>query len=319
MTDSAPAADRIGPEPCWVVTGPTASGKTEVALELARRHPVEIVSVDSMQVYRGMDVGTAKASMEQMAAVPHHMIDVLEPEEPCNVGRFCRMAREAMEAVWARGRRPLLVAGSPMYLKALLWGLLDGPGRDGSLRAELERLLAAEGSEGLHRRLAERDPHAAGRIHPNDVQRLTRALEYTGLTGRPISAGQDQFAGPPRVPHRMVGLRWPREQLYARIDRRVDRMMARGLPAEVESLRGRLGPQARQALGYKEFLAVHAGRCTAAEAVERIKRKTRRYAKHQMTWFSHFPDLTWVDAECCSVQDLADRCEVVLNGRLDSP
>jgi tRNA dimethylallyltransferase len=304
-----------GGELCWVLTGPTASGKTEVALELARRHPVEIVSVDSMQVYRGMDVGTAKPSREQMAAVPHHMIDVLEPEETCNVGTFCRMAREAMAAVRSRGRRPLLVGGSPMYLKGLLYGLMEGPGRDGTVRRRLEEDLAAHGSGALHRRLAEVDPEAAERIHPNDVQRITRALEYTGLTGRPISAGQEQFDGHPRVPHAIVGLQWSRERLYERIERRVDGMMERGLAAEVASLRDRLGPQAGQALGYKEFVPVLAGRCSLDEAVKRIKRRTRRYAKHQLTWFAHFPGLRWVNAEECEgPKALAERCEALLSG-----
>ena len=305
----------VGGQPCWVVAGPTASGKTEVALALARRHPVEIVSVDSMQVYRGMDIGTAKPSREQMAAVRHHMIDVLEPEEACNVGKFCRMAREAMAGARARGRRPLLVGGSPMYLKGLLWGLMDGPGRDGALRRRLESELQSHGSGVLHRRLAALDPEAAGRIHPNDVQRIVRALEYVGLTGRPISDGQGQFDGPPAVPHAMVGLRWPRARLYARIEQRVDRMMASGLLAEVESLQDRLGPQAGQALGYKELGPVLAGCGALPDAVAAVKRKTRRYAKHQITWFGHFPGLRWVDAaDYGGTAELADRCEAVLEG-----
>jgi tRNA dimethylallyltransferase len=297
---------------CWVLVGPTASGKTAVALELARRHPIEIVSVDSMQVYRGMDIGTAKPSPEQRAAVPHHLIDVLEPEEGCNAGLFRRMANEAIGRIQARGRRPLLVGGTPLYLKALVWGLIDAPGSDPGLRARLTEEAERGGAEVLHLRLSHLDPVAAARIHPNDVHRLVRALEVRELTGRPISAGQDQFDGPVRLRHRMAGLRWPRPALYARIERRVDRMVADGLLEEVATLRGRLGRQARQAVGYKELMAHLEGRIALPEAVRLIKRNTRRLAKHQLTWWRHFPQTHWVDAHVCSeLSELADRCAAV--------
>ena len=299
--------------PCWALLGPTASGKSAVALEMARRHPIEIVSVDSMQVYRGMDIGTAKPGREQMAAVPHHMIDVLEPEEACNVARFCGMAREAIAGIRARGRRPLLVGGSPMYLKGLIWGLMEAPGRDHAVRRRLIEALEAQGSAALHRRLARVDPAGAQRIHPNDVQRIVRALEYAELTGRPLSAGQKQFDGAPQLPCVMVGLRWPPERLAGRIEARVDRMMARGLAREVAALAGRLGPQARQALGYKELAACLASGGDLADAVRTVKRRTRRYAKHQRTWFRHFPQVRWLDAERFeSVGELAEKCASLL-------
>ncbi len=295
---------------CWALVGPTASGKSAVALELARRHPVEIVSVDSMQVYRGMDIGTAKPTAEERRQVPHHMVDVLDPGQSCNVGRFCRMAHEAIEAVRARGKRPLLVGGSPLYLKGLIWGLMEGPGRSAQVRDRLQRELDRTGSEALHRRLARLDPEAARRIHPNDVQRLVRALEVCELTGERITSRQAQFAGEPQLEHRMVGLRWSRAGLYERIEVRVDRMMEAGLLAEVESLRGTLGPQARQALGYRELLDHLEGLTDLEEAVALIKRNTRRFARHQLTWLRHFPQARWVDAtRCQGLSELVDKCE----------
>jgi tRNA dimethylallyltransferase len=298
-----------------VLAGPTASGKSAVALELGRRHPLEIVSVDSMQVYRGMDIGTAKPTPAERAEVPHHMLDVLEPEQSCNVARFCRMARRAVVDIRARGNRPLLVGGSAMYLKGLIWGLMEAPGRDPDLRRRLEEQIEREGSAALHRRLAELDPAAAERIHPNDVQRLVRALEVCELTGRPMSAEQEQFEGEPRLACLMVGLRRPRRRLYARIDERVDRMMAEGLLDEVRSLCGRLGPQASQAVGYKELMSHLDGEMSLDEAVALIKRNTRRLARHQHTWLRHFPDLRWVEAAADEhPRQLARRCAARLGG-----
>jgi len=300
---------------CWALVGPTASGKSAVALELARRHPLEIVSIDSMQVYRGMDIGTAKPTAEERALVPHHMIDVLEPEESCNVARFCAMARQAIDDIRRRGRRPLLVGGTALYLKGLIWGLAEAPGRIPELRRRLERELAELGSRALHERLRRLDPPAAERIHPNDVQRLVRALEVCEGTGRGISVRQVQFAGEPQLSVAMVGLRLPRQELYRRIEERVDGMMRQGLLQEAKELRGRLGPQARQALGYKELMAYLDGRTSLAEAVALIKRNTRRFAKHQLTWFRHFPQIRWIgrppqeDAAAT-----ARRCECALRG-----
>jgi len=303
------SATQNGNAACWVLVGPTASGKTAVALEIARAAPVEVVSVDSMQVYRGMDIGTAKPTPEERRAVAHHMIDVLDPAEGCNVARFCRMALKAIELIRARGHRPLLVAGTPLYLKGLLWGIMEAPGRDDDLRRRLEREAAEHGPAHLHRRLQEVDPEAARRIHPNDAKRLVRALEVCELTGEPFTAKLGQFEGPPLMAHRMVGLRWPRAELYRRIEERVDRMVEQGLVEEVRSLGRRLGPQARQALGYRELCEHLRGEIELEEAVRLIKRNTRRFAKHQMTWFRHFPGIRWVDAAGCgSVRELAARC-----------
>ena len=297
-------------KPCWVLLGPTASGKTALSLALARRHPVEIVSVDSMQVYRGMDVGTAKPSPQERREVPHHMIDVVEPEEEFSVGRYCELARQAMEGIWNRGRRPLLVCGSPLYLKALMWGLFEGPGADAALRVRLASDLQRYGVEYMHQRLARVDPEAAGRIKPTDWRRIERALEVYELTGEPISARQSQFAGPPHFPSVGVGLRWPRHSLYWRIDLRVDNMMSAGLLDEARRLAGRLGRQAAQAVGYKELIAHLNGATSLEEAVQRIKRSTRRLAKHQLTWFRHFPATRWIDVpESALAEELLQGCE----------
>ncbi len=298
---------------CWALVGPTASGKSAVALELARRHPLEIVSVDSMQVYRGMDIGTAKPTPEQRALVPHHMIDMLDPDQTCNAGWFSRMALCAIRNICARGKRPFLVGGSSLYLKGIIWGLMEAPSSDRELRGRLRREIELHGSHALHRRLVRLDPRAARRIHPNDVKRLVRALEVHELTGGPISARQGQFEGRPRLRDRMVGLRCPRAVLYDRVERRVDQMMAAGLLEEVKALRGRLGPQARQALGYKQLLAHLEGQTDLDEAVRLIKRDTRRFAKHQLTWLRRFPQARWVDsAESEDLSEVAERCERAL-------
>jgi tRNA dimethylallyltransferase len=295
---------------CWVLLGPTASGKTAVSLDLAEKYPLEIVSVDSMQVYRDMDIGTAKPSEEQLRRVPHHMIDVVEPEEQFNVARYREMALEAMQGIRSRGRRPLLICGTPFYLKALLWGLFEGPGADEEVRRGLRREAEQHGTEHLHRRLAEVDPESADRIDPNDMKRIERALEVYELTGRPISQKQSQFEGEPEIDHVSVGLNWPREKLYERISRRVDRMMNRGLVEEVESLRGRLGPQASQAVGYKEIVSYLEGEIDLEEAVRLVKRNTRHLAKSQLSWFRRFPVREWIDISCeCAMSQVTQRCE----------
>ncbi len=311
-TESMPNTDdtkHLDRSKCWVLSGPTACGKTATALEIARLEPVEIVSVDSMQVYTGMDIGTAKPSLEQRARVPHHMIDVLDPEQSCNVGFFCRMALECIREIRARGRRPLLVGGTPLYLKGMIWGLMEAPGSHPAIRRRLRATAREHGSDELHRRLAEVDPEAAERIHPNDVHRLVRALEVHEVTGEPISARRDQFEGEPVLDHSMVCLAWPREVLYSRINHRVDEMLERGLVEEVRRLRDRLGPQAGKALGYRQITAFLDGKMPLAEAVRLIKRDTRRYAKHQTTWFRHFPQVEWVDAAVFgSAREVAGRC-----------
>jgi tRNA dimethylallyltransferase len=222
------------------------------------------------------------------------MLDVLEPEERMDVARFCRMACRRIRAIAARGRKPLLVGGSAMYFKALLWGLFEGPGACPELREELRERAAEEGSDALHAELGEVDPEAAERIHPNDVKRIVRALEVYELTGEPLSDQQREFGGRPAVDCRILGLHWPRERLHERIEQRVERMIDAGLPEEVQALRGRLGPQSGQAVGYKEFVSYFEDDIDYDEAIHKIKAGTRQLAKHQETWFQRFPAVEWL-------------------------
>ena len=282
-------------ERCWILVGPTAVGKTELSLALAHERPVEIVSVDSMQVYRGMDIGTAKPRPEELLQTPHHMIDVVEPQEQFSVGRFCRMADESIRGIRGRGNRPLMLCGTPLYLKGILWGLFDGPEADPDLRRRLRTEAQRLGVAALHRRLAEVDAATARRVDPNDLVRIERALEVYELTGRRISEMQSQFDGAPRMDYVAVGLRRERPELYERIERRVDTMMAAGLLEEVRGLMGRLGPQAAQAVGYKELACHLRGEMSLADAVALVKRNTRRLAKHQMTWLRRLPQVAWLD------------------------
>ncbi len=284
-------------DPVRVLLGPTAGGKTRLSLLLAERMGAEVVSVDSMQVYRGMDIGTAKVSREDRKRVDHHMIDVVDPEESFNAARFCTMARQAMAGIRRRGKTPLLVCGTPFYLKALLWGMFEGPGADPAIRRRLRGEAVEQGVESLHRRLERVDPEAAKKIDARDFKRIERALEVYELTGRPISERQGDFEGPPRFCTRIIGLHWPRRVLFARIERRVRGMIGDGLLEEVRAVRDRLGPQARQAVGYKEIIAYLEGRIGLGEAQELIMRNTRRFARDQAGWFKRFPVDRWFGME----------------------
>jgi len=296
-----------------VLTGPTGSGKTEVGIELAERLGAEIISMDSMALYRGMDVGTAKPTPEQRRRVPHHLVDVLDPWEAASVAWWLGHAAACCQDIGGRGRRVLFVGGTPLYLQALLHGLFDGPPADESLRQALTQEAARLGLPALHERLARVDPATAARLHPNDLRRVIRALEVWQLTGRPISAWQTQWracvepAGASVVPGssspRVLWLDLPRAELYARINDRVERMFAGGLVEEVRSLRqlpAGLSRQASLALGYKEVFAYLDGHATLAETITRVQTRSRNFAKRQITWFRHLPEcqrasreLTW--------------------------
>jgi tRNA dimethylallyltransferase len=278
-------------ENAFILTGPTGAGKSRLALTLAERLGAEIVSMDSMALYRGMDVGTAKPSADDRRRVPHHLIDVLNPWESASVAWWLRRAGDCCRDIESRGRSALFVGGTPLYLKALLHGLFDGPPADAELRRRLTEDAKRLGPAALHARLAAVDPAGAARLHPNDVRRVVRALEVLQATGRPISAWQTQWSG---VRSQESGVRPvlylnpPRAQLNARIDARVRRMIADGLVEEVRSLRRLPQPlsrEASQALGYKELFDHVDGLVGLEEAITRIQTRSRRFARRQLTWF----------------------------------
>ena len=284
------------PPKILVITGPTASGKTALAVELAKRHNGEVVSADSMQIYRRMDIGTAKPSEAEKQGVPHHMLDVAEPEEEFSVARYVEMAADCVEDVLSRGKLPILAGGTGLYIDSLLSGrtfaAFDG---DSPLRAELEGRYAREGGQALLDELAGADPETAARLHPNDGKRIVRALEVWLTTGKTITRHNEETrALPPRYNALTLTLDFTRrENMWDRIDRRVDRMMADGLEAEVRALLDSGVPRrctAMQAIGYKELVPVVSGELGVAEGAAQIKLRSRQYAKRQRTWFRRNPE-----------------------------
>ena len=274
---------------CWFLTGPTASGKTSVGVALAERIGAEIVSLDSMALYRRMDIGTAKPTAAEGGRVPHHLLDVIEPSEEFSLAQYLEAADRAIQDIRSRGRQVLFVGGTPLYLKGLLRGIFEGPPADWELRRRLEHEAQTNGPGWLHQRLAEVDPVAAERLHANDTRRLIRALEVYEKTGKPISHWQQQFEiGRPADQCHVFVLEWPREELGKRINARVDAMFRDGLFDEARRLvagTNRLSRTASQALGYREVLDHLAGRQNLADTIELVKLRTRQFAKRQGTWF----------------------------------
>jgi len=283
---------------CWFLTGATAVGKTAVGIALAQRLGAEIISLDSMAIYRGMDIGTAKPSAADRKAVPHHLVDIVDPADEYSVSQYVDAAAASVADIRARGKQPLFVGGTPLYLKSLLRGLFEGPPADWPLRQEIEAELAHVGQQALYDRLAQVDPVAASHIHPHDTRRLIRALEVYRATGEPISHQQIQFEeGLPADTCRVFVLRRKREELHARIEARVESMIEAGLVDEVQNLvaSSPLGRTARQAVGYRESLAYLAGEYDHDEMIARIKARTRRFAKRQGTWFRSLSECRFVD------------------------
>ncbi len=301
--------------PVVAVLGPTAVGKSRFALLLARRVGGEIVSADSAMVYRGLDVGTDKPSPEERAAVPHHLVDVADPDEPFSVADFVRLAARAVEEVLARGRLPLLVGGTGLWIRALLAGYRLPPvPPDPNLRRRLAEEAERSGPEALHARLAALDPERAAEVDPRNVRRVIRALEVCLRGGVPASSLARRRAPSPYDALK-VGLTRERGELYRLIDARVERQLAAGLVEEVRGLLARGYPpdlQAFQALGYKEVIAHLRGDCSREEMVRILQRNTRRYAKRQLTWFRREPDVVWFDLSARSEDDvLAEVCSLM--------
>lgn len=283
-----------------IIAGPTAVGKSAVALRVAERVGGEIVSADSMQIYRQMDVGTAKPSAEERARVRHHLIDIIGPDVPYSVAQYQADADRAIAEVRARGRVPMLVGGTGLYVQAV-WDGLDFPiaGPDREFRAAMQAEAQRLGTAALHARLAEIDPAAAVRIHPNDQKRIIRALEVHHLTGQPISRFHRRREGP-RYQALAFGLRMPRRELNQRIDERIDDMMSAGLLDEVRRLLDRgyhEGLISMKALGYQQLAYQLRGRCQLSAAVERFKTATHQFAKRQMTWFGRDRRIRWIELE----------------------
>ncbi len=285
----------VSPPRLVVIVGPTGAGKTRLSLELAARLGGEVISCDSQQVYIGMDIGTGKVAAAERARVPHHGIDVIEPDQEMTAARFIELADRAIADITARGRVPIVCGGTGLYVRALLLGLFEGPPASAQVRHE----LIALGLDALVAELARVDPASAQRIDRNDEKRIVRALEVYRLTGEPMSAHQarhDHKTMPRRYEARLVGLAPERERLYAAIDARVDEMIAAGLEREVGALRDRgyLPPlRSQQAIGYAELHEVAAGALERGRAIELIKRNSRHYARRQLSWYRPDQTITW--------------------------
>jgi len=295
-------ASRIASQPTMrvgFIVGPTGVGKSAFALEVAERLNAEIVNADSRQVYCGMDIGTAKPTLDERRRVPHHLIDIRKPDDPLDVASFLALARTAIADVAARGSRAIVVGGSGLYLRVLRGGIFEGPTASIEIRDELIAVAHEKGTSHLHEQLRQVDAVAAKRISPNDLKRIIRALEVYRLTGTPISVHQQRHrfsAG--GFESLIIGLEMPREQLYDAIDRRFDAMMAAGLVDEVRALVTagyRVDAQPLCTIGYREIAAYLRGATSLAEAVGRAKRESRRLAKRQLTWFRSEPGIEWLD------------------------
>ena len=295
-------------QPLIVLTGPTAVGKTSLSISLAKAVNGEIISADSMQVYKKMDIGSAKIRPEEMQGIPHYLVDVLEPEEEFHIVKFQQMAKKAMEDIYSRGKIPILVGGTGFYIQAVTKDIdFTEAQQENDYRKELEALAEEKGGEHLHEMLRKVDPVSADAIHAHNVKRVIRALEFYHQNGSPISAHneeQKQHESPYNLAYFVLNM--PRELLYERIDLRVDQMMKEGLLEEVSRLKEEgchRGMVSMQGLGYKEILAYLDGEYPLEEAVRVLKRDTRHFAKRQLTWFRREQEVTWVNKDQFSYQE----------------
>lgn len=289
-------------KPLIILTGPTAVGKTKASIGLAKAVDGEIISADSMQVYRHMDIGSAKIKPEEMEGIPHHLIDVLEPDDEFHVVKFQQLAKKAMREIWERGHIPIVTGGTGFYIQALLYDIdFDENEKEDACRKELEAYAREHGAEALHEKLALVDPASAEMIHPNNIKRVIRALEFYEQTGKRISEHnetQRQRESPYAFAYFV--LTDDRAHLYERINRRVDQMIEEGLVNEVQALKDKGYTKqlvSMQGLGYKEILDYLDGNCTLEEAIYTIKRDTRHFAKRQLTWFKRERDVIWINKQ----------------------
>ena len=289
---------------CWFLTGATASGKTTVGMELAEALHAEVVSLDSMAVYRGMDIGTAKPCREQQDRVPHHLLDLVEPSESFSLAQYLETAHQVVQDIQSRGRQPMFVGGTPLYLKSLLRGVCEGPPADPDFRQQVEAEVKRVGMEALRQRLAQVDPLSAAKLHPNDMRRMIRALEVYKLTGTPMSHYQLQFEETSRsVCKRLFILSWPRTDLHNRINARVDAMFDAGLVEEVRGLledHGEFSDTAIQGVGYREVIRHLQGEFDLSEAIKLTQARTRQFARRQETWFRGLNEGQWISCDSAS-------------------
>lgn len=295
-----------------LILGVTASGKSRLAFELASAIGAEIISIDSMKVYRRMDIGTAKPSIVRRRQIRYHLIDVVEPSEPFSVEKFLKLAEESIRQIKSAQKPVVAVGGTAMYMKAMLYGIFEGPGTNDRIRKKLKAQIDTQGLAYLHKKLAEKDPDAAERIHPNDARRIVRALEVFELTGKPISSFQQQFDTENTLRDwKIIGLRRDKANTGTRINQRVKRMIENGFVDEVKALLAEdkpLSKQAASAIGYAEIIDHLNGNLSFEDAVEKIKINTRRFAKAQRTWFKTFKGVNWLDiAEDESSEDILSR------------
>lgn len=289
-------------KPLIVIGGPTASGKTKIGIELAKSLDGEIISADSMQVYRHMDIGTAKPTPQEMENIPHHLLNIVNPDEEWNVALFQQKAKKAIEDIYQKKKIPIIVGGTGFYIQSVIYDIeFKETKKDGDYRNSLEQKAKIEGSGILHQQLERIDPISAKNIHPNNVKRIIRALEYYQQTGEPISL-HNEIEKQKSTPYQLVffALTMERTLLYERINKRVDQMIEKGLIAEVNALlKQGYGPQlvSMQGLGYKEIIEYLLGNCSLEEAIYILKRDTRHFAKRQLTWFRREKEVNWIHVD----------------------
>lgn len=286
-------------KPVIFIVGPTATGKSNAALRLAEKINGEIISCDSMQIYKGLDILSAKPSRQERKRIKHHLMDIISPAQSFDVNKFVRLSTEIIEDIHQRGKVPIVVGGTGLYIDSLLNGLFQGPAKNAAIRNTLQKQAKQYGCGPLHQQLEKIDPAAARRIHPHDARRIIRALEVHTITGQPISVLQKQRRGllhDKRYALKIFGVRLPRQQLYANINKRVEAMFKKGAVAEVKRiLRKRTSPTFRQALGIKEIAAYLKGGLSLDAAKELVKKNTRHFAKRQMTWFRRNKKIKWIE------------------------